>query len=58
MVADSLELLEPLLPEWAEVGEASRLTFLHRVAAAGSKATNRAAGVDYVEIEIERRGLS
>ena len=43
-------------PEWRDVDEATRLTFLHRVAAAGSKATNREAGVDYLAIEGERRG--
>lgn len=44
-------------PEWRDVDEATRLTFLHRLAAAGTKATNREAGVDYVSIESERRGL-
>ena len=43
-------------PEWRDVDEATRLTFLHRIAAAGSKATNREAGVDYLAIESERRG--
>ena len=43
-------------PEWRDVDEAIRLTFLHRIAAAGSKATNREAGVDYLAIESERRG--
>ena len=43
-------------PEWRDVDEATRLTFLHRTAAAGSKATNREAGVDYLAIESERRG--
>jgi hypothetical protein len=38
------------------VDETTRLTFLHRIAAAGSKATNREAGVDYLAIEGERRG--
>ncbi len=53
--ADRLEL--STLPEWREVGESTRLTFLHRLAAAGTKATNRAAGVDYPAIESERRNL-
>ena len=44
-------------PEWREVNEETRLTFLHRLAAAGTKATNREAGVDYPSIEAERRGL-
>ena len=43
-------------PEWREVDEPTRLTFLHRIAAAGSKATNREEGVDYLAIESERRG--
>ena len=43
-------------PEWREVDEPTRLTFLHRVAAGGSRATNREAGVDYLAIESERRG--
>jgi len=43
-------------PEWRDVDEATRLTFLQRIAAAGSKATNREAGVDYLAIEGERRG--
>lgn len=44
-------------PEWREVSETTRLAFLHRLAAAGTKATNRAAGVDYLAIEGERRGI-
>lgn len=49
-----LELLTR--PEWCDLDEATRLTFLHRIAAAGSKATNREAGVNYLAIESERRG--
>ncbi len=45
-------------PEWRDVDEAARLTFLHRIAAAGTRATNREAGVDYLAIESERRGRS
>jgi hypothetical protein len=45
-------------PELREVSEEARLAFLHRVAAAGTKATNREAGVEYVEIDAERRGLA
>jgi hypothetical protein len=44
-------------PEWRDVEEATRLTFLHRLAAAGTKATNREAGVDFLAIESERRGM-
>jgi hypothetical protein len=51
---DRLELR--VRPEWRDVDEATRLTFLHRIAAAGTKATNREAGVDYLAIETERRG--
>ena len=43
-------------PEWREVDECRRLTFLHRLAVAGTRATNRAAGVDYPTIESERQG--
>lgn len=44
-------------PEFKEIPDETRLAFLHRVAAAGTKATNRCAGVDYAAIETERRGL-
>jgi hypothetical protein len=44
-------------PEWRDVDESTRLTFLHRLAAAGTKATNREAGVDFLAIESERRGV-
>jgi hypothetical protein len=53
--AQGLELL--VRPEWCEVEEPARLTFLHRLAAAGTRATNRAAGIDYPTIENERRGV-
>ncbi len=56
LVREGQRLELQVRPEWREVGEATRLTFLHRLAAAGSKATNRAAGVDYLAIEGERRG--
>ncbi|MDB6079315.1 MAG: hypothetical protein JWO82_3062 [Akkermansiaceae bacterium] len=46
-----------VLPELREVPEETRLGFLHRVAAAGTKAANREAGVAYAEIEAERRGM-
>jgi hypothetical protein len=51
-----LELL--VRPEWREIEESSRLTFLHRVAAAGTRATNRELRVDYPTIENERRGIA
>lgn len=50
-----LELM--VRPEWRDVVEATRLTFLHRLAVAGTKATNREAGVDFLAIESERRGV-
>ncbi len=50
-----LELL--VRPEWREIEEAARLTFLHRVASAGTRATNREQRVDYAAIESERRGI-
>lgn len=42
-------------PEWRDVDEATRLSFLHRLAAAGTKATNREAGVEYLAIDEVRR---
>ena len=56
LVRESQRLELRVRPEWRDVDEATRLTFLHRIAAAGSKATNREAGVDYLAIESERRG--
>ena len=56
LVRDGQRLELRVRPEWCEVEETTRLTFLHRIAAAGSKATNREAGVDYLAIERERRG--
>lgn len=47
-----------VLPELRDgIPEEARLNFLHRVAAAGTKATNREAGVAYAAIDAERRGL-
>ena len=45
-------------PELRDVDEPTRLTFLHRLAAANLKAANREAGVDYPAIECERRGMN
>jgi hypothetical protein len=50
-----LELLTR--PQWRDVDESARLSFLHRVAAAGTRAANRELGVDYAAIENERRGI-
>ncbi len=58
LVRDGQRLDLRLRPEFKEIAEESRLAFLHRVAAAGTKATNREAGVDYLAIDAERRGLS
>lgn len=44
-------------PELRDVAEPTRLTFLHRLSAANTKAANREAGVDYLAIECERRGM-
>lgn len=50
--------LEPrILPEFQEIAEATRLAFLHRVAAAGTKSANRELGISYGHIEAERRGM-
>jgi hypothetical protein len=51
-----LELL--VRPEWRQIEESTRLLFLHRVAAAGTRATNREAGIVFEAIENERRGLA
>ena len=56
LVREGRRLEQCVRPEWRDVDEPTRLTFLHRIAAAGSKSTNREAGVDYVAIESERRG--
>lgn len=58
LVRDGQRLDLRLRPEFKEIAEETRLAFLHRVAAAGTKATNREAGVDYSAIDVERRGLS
>ncbi len=57
LVRDGQRLDLRLRPEFKEITEEGRLAILHRVAAAGTKATNREAGVDYAAIEAERRGL-
>jgi hypothetical protein len=51
-----LELL--VRPEWRDAGESTRLTFLHRLAAAGTRATNRESRIDHLAIENERRGIA
>lgn len=56
LVRDGSRLDLRVRPELREVDEPTRLTFLHRLAAAGTKATNREAGIDYSAIENERRG--
>ena len=58
LVRESGRLELAVRPQWCEVSEATRLHFLHRLAAAGTKATNREAGVNYLSIDCERRGLS
>ena len=45
-------------PEMRAIPESASLAFLHRIAAAGTKSTNREAGVNYASIEAERRGLA
>lgn len=45
------------LPEFQEIPPESKLLFLHRVAAAGTKSANREMGASYAEIEAERHGL-
>ncbi len=57
LVRDGARLELRVRPELRAIPEPATLAFLHRVAAAGTKATNREAGVDYVSIEAERREL-
>jgi hypothetical protein len=45
-------------PEWRDIPAAASSAFLHRVAMAGARAVNREAGVDYLSIDRERRGLA
>lgn len=58
LVRDGQRLDLRIRPEFKELSEESRLAFLHRVAAAGTKATNRESGVNYTAIEAERRGMA
>jgi hypothetical protein len=58
LVRDGNRLKLHLRPDLKEIPEETRLAFLHRVAAAGTKATNREAGVDYAAIVAERRGMA
>ncbi|MES2438244.1 MAG: hypothetical protein V4584_04230 [Verrucomicrobiota bacterium] len=58
LVRDGPRLDLRIRPELKEIPEESRLAFLHRVAAAGTKATNREAGVCYPAIDAERRGMA
>ncbi|MES2922777.1 MAG: hypothetical protein V4819_14580 [Verrucomicrobiota bacterium] len=58
LVRDEARLELRVRPELRAIPGSATLAFLHRVAAAGTKATNREAGVDYVSIEAERRGLA
>ncbi len=58
LVRDGPRLELRIRPEFKEVPEETRLAFLHRVAAAGTKSTNREAGVGYPAIEAERRGMA
>lgn len=56
LVREGARLALRMRPEWQDVEESTRLLFLHRIATAGTKATNREAGVDYLAIDEERRG--
>lgn len=57
LVRDGRRLDLRIRPEFKDVPEETRLAFLHRLAASGTKATNRGLGADYLSIEAERRGL-
>lgn len=46
------------LPEFQDIPEESRLSFLHRIAAAGTKSSNREFGITYGNVEMERRGIA
>jgi len=54
---DGRKLELRVLPEFKEIPLEARLSFLHRVAAAGTKAANREMGIRYEEIEALRRGI-
>jgi len=55
LVREGERLALKVRPELRDVEEATRLSFLHRLAAAGTKATNRENAVSYPAIERERR---
>ena len=57
LVRTASRLQLEVLPQFTAVPDERLLTFLHRVAAAGSKATNREMGIRYEQIEAERRGI-
>ncbi len=57
LVRDGTRLQLRARPEWRDVDDPTRLTFLHRLSAANRRAANREAGVDYHAIECERRGM-
>ena len=57
LVRDGQRLDLRVRPELRDIPEETRLGFLHRVAAAGTKATNREAGANYAAIDAERRGI-
>jgi hypothetical protein len=56
LVRDGARLVLALRPEFKEISEENRLGFLHRVAAAGSKAANRQFNIRYDAIDAERMG--
>jgi hypothetical protein len=58
LVRDGQRLDLRVRPEFKPLPDEIRLAFLHRVAAAGTKSTNREAGVNYTAIEAERRGMA
>jgi hypothetical protein len=58
LVREESRLVLRVRPEMRTIPESSSLAFLQRVAAAGTKSTNREAGVNYASIEAERRGLA
>jgi len=58
LVRDGEKLKLQQLPEFRDIADSNRLTFLHRLAAAGTKSSNRQFGVTYEAIEAERRGLT
>lgn len=58
LVRNGNQLELQALPEFQTISDEGTLAFLHRLAAAGTKSSNREFGISYADIEVERRGLA